>query len=112
MINMPIRRGGKKSRIRKQNAAKSVEFLSSILKNNLDHNSITLDSAARSILLIGKKHGIRTNIETNRKICRNCKSSLMPGTTSRVRFSNGFILNTCISCGKTHRFKLNRNSGE
>ena len=32
---MPIRRGGKKSRIRKQNAAKSVEFLSSILKNNL-----------------------------------------------------------------------------
>ena len=103
---MSKNRSTNNSRVRKQNAKKAVIFLSAILKNNNSDVAI-MNSAARSLVRMGKKHGIRPSSDIYKKICRTCESALIPGSTSRVRFSKGFITNTCKICNNTYRHKLN-----
>ncbi|MGB1435874.1 MAG: hypothetical protein ACPG68_03245 [Candidatus Thalassarchaeaceae archaeon] len=94
---------------RKKNASESLLFLSNILnEDNLTH-PILSDSAARSILRLSKRHGVRANNKIYQKICRKCHVSLVPGKSSRIRISNGFILNTCITCHRIYRFRLDKN---
>jgi len=97
---------------RRGNAQIALDFLSSIFKNNNVSNQIILDSAARSILRIGRRHGVRPEANVSRKICRKCESALIPGRTTRIRISHGFILNTCNGCDETYRYRLNSLSGE
>jgi RNase P subunit RPR2 len=96
---MSKNRSTNNSRVRKQNAKKAVIFLSAILKDNKSDLAI-MNSAARSLVRMGKKHGIRPSSDIYKKICRTCESALIPGSTSRVRFSKGFITNTCKICNK------------
>ncbi len=108
---MSGKRNRKKSFIRKDNATKSVNYLSSLIDDN-SHPDIILNSVARSILRIGKKHGIRPNKNLYKKICRNCQKVLIPGRTLRVRVSNNFLQSTCLNCGKIRRRKFELLNGE
>ncbi len=99
----------KRQNERKKNASDSLLFLSNILDEDNFTNHILSDSVARSILRLGKRHGVRANSKIYQKICRKCHSYLVPGKTSRIRISNGFILNTCLTCHRIYRFRLDKN---
>ena len=105
MLKLSNNRSINNSRSRKLNAKKAVIFLSAILEDNRSDLTI-MNSAARSLVRIGKKHGIRPSSDIYKKICRTCESALIPGSTTRVRFSKGFITNTCKICNNTYRLKL------
>ena len=93
---------------RKKNASESLLFLSKILDEDNFTRPILSDSVARSILRLGKRHGVRISPKIYQKICRKCHVYLVPGKNSRIRISNGFILNTCITCHRIYRFRLNK----
>lgn len=97
---------------RKQIASRAMSFLSNILNKNNSTNPILYDSVAKSMLSLGKRHGIRPKLNLYPGICRTCHSSLIPGKSSRVRISNGFVLNTCITCQRIYRFRLDRKGGK
>ncbi|MBT3641577.1 MAG: hypothetical protein HOD35_06335 [Euryarchaeota archaeon] len=106
VIKLLKNRSKNNSRARKQNAKKAVIFLSAILEDSKSDLTI-MNSAARSLVRIGKKHGIRPSSDIYKKICRTCESALIPGYNARVRISKGFITNTCKICNSTYRRKLN-----
>jgi ribonuclease P protein subunit RPR2 len=98
----------RRNKDRKKNANESLLFLSNIIDEGNSMRPIVSDSVAKSILRLGKKHGFRTNNIVNQKICRTCQKYLNPGISSRIRISNGFILNTCITCHRTYRIRLDK----
>ena len=97
------RRSGFKKSNRKKIAASAILHLSSVLESSNLQSSKVYDSAARQILGISKKHGVRPSSEIKRKICRSCKISLTPGINSRVRVSSKKLIITCLECGRMER---------
>ena len=91
---------------RREGAEKAVEHLSAILGAGRISNQETVDSAARQLMGIGRRHGVRAKPRVARKICRSCHLSLIPGKSSRVRISSGVITNTCLRCGRIQRLGL------
>ena len=83
-----------------------ILFLSAILEDGKSELTI-MNSAACSLVRMGKKHGIRPSSDIYKKICRTCESVLIPGYNARVRLSKGFITKTCKICNNTYRLKLN-----
>ncbi|MBD51259.1 MAG: hypothetical protein CMB08_05005 [Euryarchaeota archaeon] len=107
-MSKPISRYKRKNE-RKKNASESLLFLTDILDEDTFTNPILSDSVAKSILRLGKRHGVRASPKIYQKICRKCHAYLVPGKNSRIRISNGFILNTCIACHRIYRFRINKN---
>ena len=97
------RRSRRRKSDRKKDAESAIRHLSDTLESNLSRHVRIADSAARQIIAIGKKHGIRPASEIKRKICRSCKKSLSPGVNSRVRISSKKIIITCLECGRMMR---------
>ena len=97
------RRSRRRKSDRKKDAESAIRHLSDTLESNLIRHVRIADSAARQIIAIGKKHGIRPASEIKRKICRSCKKSLSPGVNSRVRISSKKIIITCLECGRMMR---------
>jgi len=93
------RRHRRRKSDRKIEAQSAIRILSDTLENGLVDNVKIADSAARQILAIGKKHGVRPKSGIKRMICRKCKKSLSPGTNSRVRISSKRLIITCSECG-------------
>ena len=84
-------------------AESAIRYLSQSLESNLGEYVQIADSAARQIIAIGKKHGVRPASEIRRRICRSCKKSLSPGVNSRVRISSKMLVITCLECGRMMR---------
>jgi len=97
------RRSRRRKSDRKKDAESAIRHLSDTMGSNLSEHVRIADSAARQIIAIGKKHGIRPASEIKRKICRSCKKSLSPGVNSRVRISSKKIIITCLECGRMMR---------
>lgn len=102
----------KYSKNKKKNASKAMLFLSNILNERNFTQTTLADSVAKSIIRLGKRHGIRAKKNKYNKICRTCQSSMIPGKSSRIRISNGFILNTCMTCQRIYRFRLDNQDSE
>ncbi|HJM24525.1 MAG TPA: ribonuclease P Rpr2/Rpp21/SNM1 subunit [Candidatus Thalassarchaeaceae archaeon] len=97
------RRSTRRNSERKLVAERAITHLSSVLESSLGEDDQIADNAARQILSLGKKHGIRPNPRVKRKICRTCKQSMFPGLTSRVRISSKMLVTTCLRCGRKNR---------
>ena len=97
------RRSGRRKADRKNEAENAVTYLSAVLETSLLEGIPNADNAARQILAIGKKHGVRPSSEVKRKICRRCKQSMFPSLTSRVRITSKTLISTCLRCGKKTR---------
>tara|TARA_B100001094_G_C18084437_1_gene746982 strand:- start:204 stop:545 length:342 start_codon:yes stop_codon:yes gene_type:complete len=97
------RRSRKRTSDRRRDAEEAIRNLSSSLNNRHGGRTQVADNAARQILAIGKKHGVRPGSEIKRKICRSCKISLTPGINSRVRVSSKKLIITCLECGRMER---------
>lgn len=101
---VPRGRSSIKSRINRRDGAKlAMANLSSSFEAGLSNGSKIPDSAARHILSLGKKHGIRPISKIRRLICRTCKKSMIPGRTSRVRITSKRITTTCLRCERVNR---------
>ncbi len=106
-------RGSRKNHSkRKARASEAIDHLSSILQAPWDNDEELLNSAARDILKIGKRHGIRPNSTTSRLICRGCNSALIPGRTARTRIRSGNIAVTCSNCSRITRRITEKQGGD
>ena len=97
------RRSSRRKSDRKNEAEAAIRNLSDALEDSLGEHVEMADSAARQILAIGKKHGVRPASMIKRMICRSCKKSLSPGINSRVRISSKKLIMTCLVCGRVAR---------
>ena len=97
------RRSRRRRSERMNDAESAIRYLSQSLESNLGEYVQIADSAARQIIAIGKKHGVRPASEIRRRICRSCKKSLSPGVNSRVRISSKMLVITCLECGRMMR---------
>ncbi len=104
---VPGRKSRRRRTDRRESSKIAVEFLSGAFESGLNSNSDISDNAARQILSVGKKHGARPESRISRMICRTCRKSMVPGTTSRVRISSKTIRTTCLRCGRISRFGPN-----
>ncbi|MAQ56731.1 MAG: hypothetical protein CMA47_00750 [Euryarchaeota archaeon] len=106
------RRGRRNDSKRKARASEAIDHLSSILQSPENNDEESVNSAARDILRIGKRHGIRPDISTSRLICRGCNSALIPGRTSRTRIRSGTVIVTCSNCGRVTRRSTESRRGD
>ena len=97
------RRSRRRRSDRMNDAESAIKHLSHVLRGKLGGHAQIADSAARQIIAIGKKHGVRPASEIKRKICRSCKKSLSPGVNSRVRISSKMLVITWLECGRMMR---------
>ena len=88
---------------RKTKAKDSMTHLSGVLDSSLNIDNELADIAARDILRVSKKHGVRSEISTGRKICRSCEAALIPGKTAQVRVISKKTITTCLRCGRVNR---------
>ncbi len=96
-------RSGRKQLGRRDDAEKAVEQLSTILGASVVSNEEIADSAARQLMGIGRRHGVRAKPRVTRMICRACQRSLIPGKSARVRIASGAVITTCLRCGRVQR---------
>jgi len=59
-------------------------------------------------LRLGTRYNIRIPTDFYGQYCRKCRSYLLPGRTSRVRFTRGKLTITCLSCGNLIRHPYRR----
>ncbi|HJM29859.1 MAG: ribonuclease P Rpr2/Rpp21/SNM1 subunit [Candidatus Thalassarchaeaceae archaeon] len=91
---------------RKTKAKDSMTHLSGVLDSSLNIDNELADIAARDILRVSKKHGVRSEISTRKKICRSCEAALIPGKTAQVRIVSEKTIITCLRCGRVNRNSL------
>jgi RNase P subunit RPR2 len=104
-------RGGRKQLGRRDHAEKAVERLSTILGASVISNQEIADSAARQLMGIGRRHGVRAKPRVTSMICRACQRSLIPAKSSRVRIASGVVITTCLRCGRVQRASLDFKEG-
>ena len=106
------RRARRNDSKRKVRASEAINHLSSIIQAPEDNDDESVKSAARDILRIGKRHGIRPDPSTSRLICRGCSYALIPGRTARTRVRSGTVTVTCSNCGRITRRSTTTNRGD
>ena len=74
------RRSRRTRTARNADAEEAVNHLSEVLISGLSDESTIADNAARQLIGIGKKHGIRADPSIRGMICRTCKKSMLPPT--------------------------------
>jgi len=98
------RRGrGRNAKARKARAITSRNHLENLLKEPWGKPELSVNSAAKDIMNLSKKH--RLGLPDGRRswICRTCKLALRPGVNASVRVRGKIWRITCLSCGGTNR---------
>ena len=102
---MSGRRRGRDSKNREKKAEESIEHLSELIMQSDKEIS---DLAARDLLRVSKRHGVRAESHIRDLICRSCNTVLRPGENARVRIQDGIRRITCLDCGRVYRNKINK----
>ena len=102
---MSGRRRGRDSKNRKKKAQESIKHLSELIMQSDKEIS---DLAARDLLRVSKRHGVRAESHIRDLICRSCNTVLRPGENARVRIQDGIRRITCLDCGRVHRNKISK----
>ena len=102
---MSGRRRGRDSKNRKKKAQESIKHLSELIMQSDKEIS---DLAARDLLRVSKRHGVRAESYIRDLICRSCNTVLRPGENARVRIQDGIRRITCLDCGRVHRNKISK----
>mgnify|MGYP002020422153 FL=1 len=100
---MGKRARGRSAKARKVRANASRDHLENLLQEPWDHPDSSVESAAKEILNLSKKH--RLGLPDGRRpwVCRSCKIALRPGVNASVRVRGKILRITCLSCGRTNR---------
>ena len=100
---MSGRRRGRDSKNRKKKAEESIQHLSELI---LQSDKEISNLAARDLLRVSKRHGVRAESQIRDLICRSCNTVLRPGENARVRIQDGIRRITCLDCGRIHHNKI------
>ena len=84
-------------------AEESIQHLSELI---LQSDKEISNLAARDLLRVSKRHGVRAESHVRDLICRSCNTVLRPGENARVRIQDGIRRITCLDCGRIHRNKI------
>ena len=75
-------------------------------------HKLRLDLSDRYVTLI-KKISMRYRVrlkEKKMRMCKNCNTFLVPGSSSRIRLhKKKYLLITCLNCGKKKRYPFIQN---
>ena len=102
---MSGRRRGRDSKNRKKKAQESIKHLSELIMQSDKEIS---DLAARDLLRVSKRHGVRAESHIRDLICRSCNTVLRPGENARIRIQDKIRRITCLDCGRVHRSKISK----
>ncbi len=86
--------------LRRKRAFEASGRLSNILVEPWNHSSDTVNSAAKQVWKIGRRHRIGVPSSIRVWMCRGCHNLLRPGVTARIRIRDGCRYTTCLNCGK------------
>jgi len=95
-------------------ARQRVQTLFGLAEETLDQDPVLAQryvNIARRIAMAAK---IRLPPQYRHRICRNCKSFIVPGVNSRVRVKQlrePHVVITCLNCGKKMRIPLSKREG-
>ena len=98
---------------RRERALAAQRHLEELLSKPWDYDQECVDSAARDILRLGRRH--RLGLPNGRRTwgCRDCQLGLRPGINARVRIRSKILHVTCLTCGRINRqgpnYKGNQN---
>lgn len=92
------RRYRRKPHPRKALAVEALDDLHNVLNENREKEMT--DAAAKLILRIGKKHGVRKRMYSGVAICRSCNIAMIPGGNSTVRIRSKSVKYSCGICGR------------
>lgn len=95
----------KNVKIYKKRAIQLIELAIDLAKNN------DIELARKYVelaLFYSSKLRFKIPLEYKRMFCRKCHVPLIIGITERRRIKNKMLVRTCIYCGWTRRYKLQR----
>ncbi len=95
---------GKK--IRQSRARQSMASLLEILESPSDRDPEVISSAARDALSLVRRHKVELPDSVRPWLCRGCHILLRPHRNARVRVRRGFLIVTCLDCGRVRRRPL------
>lgn len=88
----------------KRIAEERIEILLSLAEQNFKTNPDRSKRYIKLAGLIGMRYSVRLKRAQKRKICKHCRTLLIPGKNCRIRLKNSVILTTCETCGKMSRY--------
>ena len=93
----------RRSRQRKERALIAQSHLEGLLSAPWNFHKDSVDSAARDMLRLARRH--RLGLPQGRRtwVCRDCQVALRPSINARVRIRNKIWHVTCLGCGRTNR---------
>ncbi|RZB29004.1 MAG: ribonuclease P protein subunit RPR2 [Candidatus Argoarchaeum ethanivorans] len=59
-------------------------------------------------LAIAMRYRVRLPAELKKRVCKTCNTYLMPSNTVRIRLRNGYLVYTCLECGREKRYPYKR----
>ncbi|MDP7312971.1 MAG: hypothetical protein QF831_05995 [Candidatus Thalassarchaeaceae archaeon] len=93
----------RRSKQRRARALASQNHLDQLLSEPWNHNSESVDSAARDLMRLARRHRIGLPEGRRSWVCRECQVALRPSINARVRVRNKLWYVTCLGCGRTNR---------
>ena len=92
---------------------KAQNHLEELLSNPWDYHEDCIDSAARDMIRLGRRHRLGMPDGRRTWICRGCQVALRPSINAKVRIRRKVMYVTCLHCGRINRkgpeFKRDKN---
>lgn len=85
-------------------AAQRIERLFELAHDEFGQNPKRSDRYVLLARRIGMRYRIRFPTNLKRRMCKHCRSYLVPGSSSRVRLRGRYITVTCLRCNKQMRY--------
>ena len=96
----------KKKALTKEIAIERINYLFNIADREYSDNPGRSDRYVSLAKKIGMRYRVSIPSELKKRMCKGCGSFLTPGGNCRVRLKGGFLLITCIKCGRMQRYLL------
>ena len=85
-------------------AVQRIERLFELAHEEFGENPNRSDRYVFLARRIGMRYRIRFPTNLKRRMCKHCRSYLVPGSSSRVRLRGRYITVTCLRCNKQMRY--------
>lgn len=85
-------------------AVQRIERLFELADDEFGQNPKRSDRYVSLARRIGMRYRVRFPSTLKRRMCKHCRSYLVPGSSARVRLRGRYITVTCLCCNKQMRY--------
>ncbi|HJH30906.1 MAG TPA: ribonuclease P [Methanosarcinaceae archaeon] len=85
-------------------AVQRIERLFELADDEFGQNPKRSDRYVFLARRIGMRYRVRFPTTLKRRMCKHCRSYLLPGSNARVRLRGRYISVTCLRCNKQMRY--------